>query len=170
MLIPATPHQSIRLGFRSFLIISFLAVQACSIKAFAQEKKVAPASLQLTAEIAYMDSVLFEAFNQKNMPAFKPMFSDDLEWFQDNEGLLSYQTVFENFGNTFKNPNKLTRKLVKGSLEVHPLKNYGAIETGVHQFKHIENGKEETGTFKFMMIWQLKGGQWRITRVISYDH
>jgi ketosteroid isomerase-like protein len=138
--------------------------------ATAQEKKVAPISQELFKEIAYMDSVIFEAFNTQNMEKFKSLFTEDLEWFQDNGGLIPYKTVFENFSNTFKKEFKLTRQLVKGSLEVHPLKDYGAIEIGAHQFRHIENGKEETGTFKFVMIWQKKDGQWKISRVISYDH
>ncbi len=138
--------------------------------ASAQEKKVALTSPELYNEIARMDSIIFDAFNHQNMDKFKPMFTEDLEWFQDNGGLVPYKTVFENFGNTFKKEFKLTRELVSGSLEVHPLKDYGAIEIGVHRFRHIENGKEETGTFKFLMIWQKKDDQWKISRVISYDH
>ena len=136
----------------------------------AQEKKVAPTSLQLYKEIERADSVLFEAFNRQDMITFKAMFTKDLEWFQDNGGLIPYKTVFENFGNTFKNENKLSRILVKGSLEVHPIKDYGAIQIGSHQFRHFENGKEEVGTFKFLMIWNKKDGQWKISRVVSYDH
>ncbi len=148
------------------LLILFVTTFSC----IAQEKKVAPTSQDLYHEIASMDSTLFDAFNTQNMAKFRPMFTDDLEWFQDNDGLVPNKTVFENFGNTFKKEFKLTRKLVKGSLEVHPLKGYGAIEIGVHQFRHIENGKEEVGTFKFLMIWQKKDGKWKISRVISYDH
>lgn len=70
----------------------------------------------------------------------------------------------------FKNENKLTRLLVKGSLEVHPIKDFGAIEIGIHQFRHIENGKEEIGTFKFLAIWKKINNEWKITRMISYDH
>jgi hypothetical protein len=44
--------------------------------------------------------------------------------------------------------------LVKGSREVYPIKDYGAIEIGAHQFRHKESGKAECGTFKFAMIWQ----------------
>ncbi len=137
---------------------------------FAQEKKVAAVSVELFNEIAHMDSVLFDAFNTQNMEKFKPLFTQDLEWYQDNGGLIPYKTVFENFGNTFKKDFKLTRELVKGTLEVHPIKDYGAIEMGTHQFHHIENGKEETGTFKFVMIWRKTGDLWQISRVISYDH
>jgi len=137
---------------------------------FAQEKKVAQTSAELYNEIAYMDSVMFAYFNTQQLAPFKALFTTDLEWFQDNGGLISYQKVFENFDNTFKKPYKLTRQLVKGSLEVHPIKDYGAIEIGMHQFKHIENGKEEIGTFKFLMIWKKENNQWKISRVVSYDH
>jgi hypothetical protein len=136
----------------------------------AQEKKVALTSSELYNEIEHMDQVVFEAFNTQNMPVFKAFFDEGLEWYQDNGGLLNYETVFKNFDTMFHKEYKLTRTLVKGSLEVHPIKEYGAIETGSHQFRHIENGKEETGTFKFLMIWQKKDGKWKITRVVSYDH
>ncbi|MEO8171728.1 MAG: nuclear transport factor 2 family protein, partial [Sediminibacterium sp.] len=112
----------------------------------------------------------FEAFNAQNMGKFKPLFTKDLEWYQDNGGLIPYKTVFKNFENTFKKDYKLTRQLLKETLEVHPIKGYGAIEIGTHQFRHIENGKEEIGNFRFLMIWQKKDNQWRISRVISYDH
>jgi len=135
-----------------------------------REKKVAGTPQELYNEIANMDSVLFGYFNRQQFGPFKALFTKDLEWFQDNDGLVPYNTVFKNFKTTFNKPFKLTRQLVKGSLEIHPLKNYGAIEIGMHQFKHVENGKEETGTFKFLMIWQKKDDQWKISRVISYDH
>ncbi|MFV8362069.1 nuclear transport factor 2 family protein [Flavobacterium sp. ZT3P35] len=138
--------------------------------AIAQEKKVAPTSDELYREIEQMDEIMFNAFNDKDFEKFKSLFTSDLEWFQDNGGLLAYDTVFTNFSNMFKNENRLTRKLVKGTLEVHPIKDYGAIETGIHEFRHMENGKEEIGTFKFLMIWQKKDNQWKISRVVSYDH
>ena len=136
----------------------------------AQERKVAQTSQELYAEISHMDSVVFDAFNAQNMAVFKPVFATDLEWYQDNDGLIAYETVFENFETNFQRENKLTRTLIPGSLEVHPIKGFGAIEIGTHQFLHIENGKEEIGTFKFVMIWQKKAGNWKISRVISYDH
>ena len=138
--------------------------------AIAQEKKVAPTSDELYREIEQMDEIMFNAFNDKDFEKFKSLFTSDLEWFQDNGGLLAYDTVFTNFSNMFKNENRLTRKLVKGTLEVHPIKDYGAIETGTHEFRHMENGKEEIGTFKFLMIWQKKDNKWKISRVVSYDH
>jgi Domain of unknown function (DUF4440) len=151
-------------------ILSLLATMFSFLFVSAQEKKVAPTSRELYNEIAHMDSVVFNAFNTQNMAGFKPFFTEDLEWYQDNGGLIAYKTVFDNFDATFHKDYKLTRELVAGSLEVHPIKDYGAIQIGSHRFRHIENGKEEIGTFKFLMIWRKKEGKWRISRVISYDH
>ena len=152
------------------LLNAFLISLLLTISVSAQEKKVAHTSSELFKEIERADRILFEAFNRQDMTTFKAMFTEDLEWFQDNGGLIPYKTVFENFGNTFNNENKLRRNLVKGSLEVHPIKDYGAIQIGSHQFRHLENGKEEVGTFKFLMIWNKKDGNWKISRVVSYDH
>jgi ketosteroid isomerase-like protein len=136
----------------------------------AQEKKVAPTSKELFTTIAHMDSVLFNAYNNQDLRTFKSLFTEDLEWFQDNAGLVPAKTIFENVEANFKKEHKLSRNLVEGSLEVHPIKDYGAIEIGVHKFRHIENGQEETATFKFLMIWKKAGNAWKISRVVSYDH
>jgi hypothetical protein len=64
----------------------------------------------------------------------------------------------------------IRRELVAGSLEVHPIKGYGAIEIGVHRFCHKENGNEECGTFKFVHIWRKNGDSWQVSRVVSYGH
>ena len=103
-----------------------------TISVNAQERKVSQTEPSLFSEIARVDSIMFSAFNIQNMEIFKPLFTADLEWYQENGGLIPYKTVFENFGKTFKNVDKLTRQLVKGSLEVYPIKDYGAIEIGIH--------------------------------------
>jgi len=69
-----------------------------------------------------------------------------------------------------KNNNGLRRELVKGSLEIYPIPGYGAMEIGEHKFCHLENGKQDCGTFKFVHIWEKKNGEWKISRVVSYDH
>ncbi|MHA8072156.1 nuclear transport factor 2 family protein [Aquirufa ecclesiirivi] len=127
-------------------------------------------STELFQQISRLDSAMFHAYNQRDMPTFKQFFTSDLEWFQDNGGLLHYETVIANFQNIFNRDYVLTRKLVPGTLEVHPIKDYGAIHIGRHTFSHMENGKLEVGEFKFLMIWKNDNGQWKISRVVSYDH
>jgi Domain of unknown function (DUF4440) len=125
-------------------------------------------------EIARMDSVLFTAFNSQDTVTMNNLFTEGLEWYQDNGGLLSHQTVMSNFKTMFDRFKSLNtpirRELVAGSLEVHPIKGFGAIHIGKHTFCHWENGKNDCGTFKFLMIWQKKEGVWKISRVMSYDH
>lgn len=134
------------------------------------EKKVATTQIELYNKIAQLDSALFAAYNSKDLKLMKTFFTKDLEWYQDNGGLINFEQVFINFQSIFNREYDLKRNLVKESLEVHPIKDYGAIEIGKHQFKHIENGKLEVGTFKFLMIWKNDQGSWKISRVISYDH
>lgn len=136
----------------------------------AQEKKVAATNTALFKTIAQLDSTLFTAYNNRDIEKMKTFFTEDLEWYQDNGGLLNFETVIKNFSEIFNRPYKLTRTLVKGSLEVHPIKDFGAIEVGSHKFSHIENGKKETGTFKFLMLWKQTDKGWKISRVFSYDH
>ena len=134
------------------------------------EKKEAISENELFNKIATLDSLLFTAYNSKNLGLMKTYFTKDLEWYQDNGGLIDFEQVFINFQSIFNRDYELKRNLVKESLEVHPIQGYGAIEIGKHQFKHFENGKLEVGTFKFLMIWKKENGNWKISRVISYDH
>ena len=154
------------------LIILFLSFSIYST-ALAQsqtEKKALVIEKQLFEKVAKLDSSLFAAYNSKNLDLMKTYFTKDLEWYQDNSGLIDFEKVFENFNSIFNRDYDLKRNLIKESLEVHPIEDYGAIEIGKHQFKHIENGKLEIGTFKFLMIWKNDNGNWKISRVVSYDH
>lgn len=121
-------------------------------------------------EIAHMDSVLFNAFNTHNYEVLKNIFTEDLEFYHDKGGLMNYAQNMASFKNLASNNNGLNRKLVEGSMEVYPVKDYGAIQVGEHTFCHKENGKDDCGTFKFLHIWQKKDGVWKISRVASYDH
>ena len=154
------------------LILLLLTFTICaSILAQNQnERKVAITQIELFNKIANLDSSLFATYNSKNLDLMKTYFTRDLEWYQDNGGLIGFKKVFENFNSIFNRDYDLKRNLIKESLEVHPIEGYGAIEIGKHQFKHIENGKLEIGTFKFLMIWKNENGNWKISRVISYDH
>ena len=159
-------------SIRQILLLAMFSILGNSLTA--QSKNDSIATKALYNEIAQMDSILFEAYNTQNIEKIKTLFTEDLEWYQDNGGLLSYQTVITNFKaifDRFKSLNTpIRRDLVQSSLEVHPIKDYGAIHIGKHTFCHWENGKNDCGTFKFLMIWQKKDGLWKISRVVSYDH
>jgi hypothetical protein len=124
----------------------------------------------LYKKIAQLDSVLFNAFNTRNIELFNSFFDTGLEFFHDKGGLTGYNHTVKFMQQVSAEQNDLRRELVKGSLEVYPVPGYGAIQTGAHTFCHTEAGKEVCGTFKFVHIWQQKNKEWKITRIISYDH
>ena len=123
----------------------------------------------LYKEIAHLDSTLFNAFNKRDIEKFKSFFTEDLEFFHDKGGLTNYDHTINFMKEVAKNNNGLRRDLV-GALEVYPIPGYGAMEIGSHRFCHLENGKQDCGTFKFVHIWQKRNDEWKISRIISYDH
>jgi ketosteroid isomerase-like protein len=133
-------------------------------------KKKAATSGELFDIIARMDGAMFEAFNGHDVDRLMSMFSDDLEFYHDTGGVTNYAQTKDSFGKLFANTPDIRRDLVKGSLEVYPIKDYGAIEIGEHVFCHNENGKDDCGTFKFAMVWRKTGESWKVSRVISYGH
>ena len=128
----------------------------------------APSELQV--EIARMDSALFAAFNARDLAKLQTFFASDLEFYQDNEGVENYAQTKKDFGQMFGQAAPIRRELVPGSLEVFPIKNYGAMEVGRHRFCHDEGGKEDCGTFSFVHIWRRTNSGWQIARVNSYGH
>jgi len=124
----------------------------------------------LYKEIFHMDSVLFNAFNSRDIDQFKNLFTADLEFYHDKGGLTNYEYTINSLKATAALNNQLKRELIKGSLEVYPIPGYGAMEIGAHTFCHFENGKQDCGTFKFVHIWKKNNGEWQIARVVSYDH
>jgi hypothetical protein len=125
---------------------------------------------ELYQTITSQDSGLFRAFNAHNIELLKTFFTKDLEFYHDKSGLTNYDQSNENFKKMFNQNNGIRRELIPNSLEVYPIKDYGAIEIGEHQFCHVEGGKNDCGTFPFIILWQKEGGNWKVSRVISYDH
>ena len=116
--------------------------------------------------IAAMDARWEDAYNNCRLDIMDEIISEDLEFYHDQGGLLtSKQKLNEALKANIC--GKVTRVLKKGSLEVYPIKGYGAVEMGLHSF---HNSKEPGSTphfSKFVHIWKRDQGRWKITRVIS---
>ncbi len=133
-------------------------------------KEGAAKSGELFDTIAGLDRKIFDAFNRHEVDPLMALFTSDLEFYHDTGGLTNFEQTRASFGQLFASAPDIRRELVKGSLLVYPIKGYGAVEIGEHTFCHKENGKDECGTFKFVMIWRKEGESWKISRVISVDH
>jgi ketosteroid isomerase-like protein len=152
------------------IVLSTIVLIATAVLAVAQAAKQSAESRELTETIARMDALIFDAFNAHNVDALMALFTDDLEFYHDKGGLTNKQQTREGFAGMFGRTPDIRRELVKGSLGVYPIKDYGAIEVGTHRFCHKENGKDDCGNFPFIMTWQKIGDSWKISRVISYGH
>ncbi|AYL94454.1 nuclear transport factor 2 family protein [Mucilaginibacter celer] len=155
------------------ITIATVLINAFSLtSAKAQTTAFKPKDPQLFNTIAHMDSVMFNAFNNRKLDAMKTLFTPDVEFYNDGKGVTGYDATMAGFKGIFENKQAadLRRDLVKESLEVYPMPGYGAIEMGTHIFIHTENGQKIIGTMKFVHIWQLKDGQWKVARVVSVGH
>jgi hypothetical protein len=145
-----------------FLLVMFLLL---SSRSHAQSNSQSDA---LFKTIQSLDTQLFDAYNHCDLSTLGAMVADDLEFYHDKTGLSVGKAPFlaaikQNIC------GKVQRTLVPGSMEAYPLKDYGAVEIGVHRFHHPPD-PEDVGEAKFITLWQNKDGVWKVTRVISYDH
>lgn len=124
-------------------------------------------SQALYDSIVYLDSIFFDAYNKCKINTMDSLLSEDLEFYHDKGGFSNskkqtMEAVKKNIC------GKVTRELLKGSIEVYQIQNYGAVQMGFHGFHN--NQETETGPThfsKFVHIWQKKGDRWQLTRIIS---
>ncbi|MES1242698.1 MAG: nuclear transport factor 2 family protein [Acidobacteriota bacterium] len=127
---------------------------------------------KLFQTISSLDAEMFGAYNTCDLEKLGTFFTEDLEFYHDQTGLdRGRQSLVDAVKKNIC--GKVRRELIEGTLEVYPLKNYGAVEIGEHRFCDSRVNKtcgEKSGVAKFVMLWQNTDGVWKITRVISYDH
>ena len=124
-------------------------------------------SKTLYDSIVAMDSRWEDAYNNCKLDVMEEIISEDLEFYHDQGGLLTSKKILNE---ALKNNicGKVTRELKKGSIEVYPIANYGAVEMGMHAFHNINDAPNAKSHFaKFVHIWKREKGKWQITRVIS---
>jgi Domain of unknown function (DUF4440) len=126
----------------------------------------------LTETITSLDAKAFDAFNHCAAPErlqdYADHFVDDVEFYHDTGGVT--WTRQDMIASTAKYAcGNYTRELVPGSVRVYAVKDFGAIEQGVHRFCQVSTGACE-GMADFVIVWRQQGGKWLITRVLSYGH
>jgi hypothetical protein len=125
------------------------------------------------------DSIVFDrGLNNCEIGVYETIMADDLEFYHDMDGLMVGKDAL--IANTrdgiCKDPGVLRRELIPGSLAVYPLSDngvvYGAIQTGRHQFylKGSDGAEHLDGIARFTHIWVKSGDDWKLKRVLSYDH
>ncbi len=125
-----------------------------------------PADQELYETIVSLDKKLFDAYNSCDMETQAALYSEDIEFFHDKGGL---STSKEKLLLALKNNicYKTTRTLIKGSIEVYPIKDYGAIEIGYHTFNDKKTPEIKSKASRFILVWKKTDDNWTVTRVIS---
>jgi hypothetical protein len=151
------------LSFLLLSISSFYAAGQTSLSEAHEQYK--PDNQKLYDTIVYLDSLFFGAYNTCNMQLQAEFYDDDIEFYHDQSGLMTSKAELLN---ALKNNicGKVARILVKGSIEVYPLGDYGAVEMGIHKFHNLVEGTTSEGG-KFVVIWKHDSGKWTVSRVIS---
>jgi hypothetical protein len=137
-------------------------------KAAAQTYQYQPRDLKLYDTIVHLDSLLFAYYNtcSVNLDKHSAFYADTLEFYHDNGGLTkSKKDVVEGIRKNVC--GKVTRELIPGSIEVYEIPGFGAIEMGVHQFRNKEEPDAKPHPARFMIFWQWRNNEFKITKVVS---
>ncbi|HEU4663197.1 MAG TPA: serine hydrolase [Dokdonella sp.] len=140
----------------------------------------ASATPALVDAIVRADAALFGAvFDRCDAANVRALVTDDLEFYHDRGGVVADSG--DRFADVIRRQCEARRRgdepasrreLVPGTLEVYPVGEAAAIETGVHRFYQRDAGGRETlvGAARFLHVWRNEDGAWRVARVASYDH
>ena len=168
-----TLTPKLRVIFRSIVLLYLLAFLGKAVLAQSQ------ATDSLFRLLKLQDSLLFNiGYNQCDLKQFETLVSEDFEFYHDKSGpTLSKATFLAGVKEGLCKLNyRAQRVLVEGSLQVFPMEQngilYAAIQMGRHEFYAIEKDKAPylTSTALFTHFWLLEQGQWRLSKVLSYDH
>lgn len=166
---------------KKLIYLSFLFL---TITAWSQEKENIEQKPQngrqageLYYTIAKMDSLIFSAQNACDLDMYASFLSEDFEFFHDVAGFTASKDdemkdmrIF--CGDEQRSRQPLRRALTKGTLKVYPMQNFGALEFCDHKFYlQMPDGTEKVvGSGKLTVVWKLIDEEWKLMRVLSYDH
>jgi hypothetical protein len=152
--------------FFSLVLVFMLSCKTDSDKKSDQIRAYVPDDKNLYDEIVAMDKVFFDAYNNCDLERQDTIYSAEIEFFHDSGGLMnSKKEIIEA---TERNIcGKVTRELISGTIEVYPIKNYGAVEMGFHKFHNNQEPDAESIPSKFIIMWHRENGNWKIAKVIS---
>jgi hypothetical protein len=169
------------------VLLALLSVATAAFAGEAQTREAAinltpgapPPSPELVATLAEKDRQLFDAVFGCKPELLETLVAEDFEFFHDKHGLTTQsgaQFVKDITGMCERQAAgtdfRARRELVPGSMTVHVIGDYGAMQMGTHRFFALLAGKPDrlTETGQFIDLWKREGETWKLARVISYDH
>lgn len=119
--------------------------------------------------IKEQDALFWRAYNSCDIAIMEAMFTEDVEFYHDKNGQTTgLEGLIESLRNGLcANGPTLQREPKEGTVQIFPMKNIGAIISGEHYF--TMNG-QRLEVARFNHLWVFKDSQWKMSRVLSYDH
>ena len=157
----------------ALLLVFAVLVSAGRLPAQATDATARPDTTALYRQIAARDAALFDAFNRCDSTAIADFFTDDLEFYHDWGGLTAGRAAFvRGFADGCRKGEIGRRELLPSTMEVHLMRNVGALQLGRHRFfiRQPTGGETPGSVARFAMLWRQEGATWRIARVLSFDH
>lgn len=125
-----------------------------------------PVDAALYHTIAAQDSIFFAAYNTCDLETQARYYADTIEFYHDKGGLMTDKN--EILASTKKYVcGRTSRELLKGSIEVYPIQDFGAVEMGQHIFRNSEEPNASVHASKFIIFWRHRDGGWQMTKVVS---
>lgn len=129
-------------------------------------KNYKPIDIALQNKIEELDSIFFTAYNNCNLDKQASLIAEEIEFYHDNGGLMtSKRDIIEATKNNIC--GKVTRELIKGSIEVYPINNFGAVQIGYHKFFNNQEPDAISNPSKFIAIWKNDNDTWQMSRIVS---
>lgn len=127
---------------------------------------------ELYDTILQLDSLMYQAYNERNLPQFMAYLAPNLEFYHDQTGRSNYEENRERFQTNFTRPTRMRRQLASSQVEVYPIPGFGAIQLGTHLFYQTDPGQAErlVARPRFLHVWKHTNNSWTIVRIVSYDH
>ena len=152
--------------FYLILLTAFTSCASIDIQTTATKKTYTPVDQALYDTIVQLDQHYFNAYNSCDLKTQAALYSESIEFYHDKGGLMTdKQKLIDAIENNIC--GKVTRTLVPGSIEVYPIKDYGAVQMGYHKFYNNQEPTAPSKASRFIMIWQHNNDTWQITKVIS---
>ncbi len=145
---------------------SCISVRTKSKRTVVAKSTYIPVDQKLYTTILDLDKRFFDAYNTCDLETQAELISEDIEFFHDKGGLATSKSqIMESMKNNIC--GKVTRTLIKGSVEVYPIQGYGAVQMGEHKFFNNQEPNAKSIPSKFITIWKNDKGTWTMTRIIS---
>lgn len=123
------------------------------------------------------DQAYWDAYNLADPDKMNVWLAEDVEFYHDRGGTLIGKKALSAANNVMKTaPVKLRREAVPRTVHFYPMRQgdtlYGAVVTGEHRFFARPAGEQERliGHAGYSHLMLLKGSEWRISRIFSFEH